>query len=97
VKRVLFVDDEPKILEGLQRLLRPQRYEWKMAFADGGEAALALLAHEPFDVVVTDMRMPGMAPASRVPLLHELGVAEQYPIFQERARLAASAAPRCEV
>lgn len=60
MKKILFVDDEPKILEGLQRMLRPQRREWKMCFAVGPEAALAMLDAEPFDVVVTDMRMPRM-------------------------------------
>ena len=70
--RVLFVDDEPKILEGLQRLLRPQRREWTMAFAEGGEPALALLAKEPFDVVVTDMRMPGMDGAALLETVREL-------------------------
>lgn len=60
MKRILFVDDEPKILEGLQRMLRPQRNEWEMAFAPGGEAALAMLAAESFDVIVSDMRMPGV-------------------------------------
>jgi DNA-binding NtrC family response regulator len=54
------VDDEPKILEGLQRMLRPQRQRWEMAFASGGEAALAQLEAAPFDVIVSDMRMPGM-------------------------------------
>ncbi len=58
MKRILFVDDEPKILEGLQRMLRPQRNEWEMAFAPGGEAALAMLEAETFDVIVSDMRMP---------------------------------------
>lgn len=60
MKRILFVDDEPKILEGLQRMLRPQRSEWEMAFAPGGEAALAMLEAESFDVIVSDMRMPGV-------------------------------------
>jgi HD-like signal output (HDOD) protein len=72
VKRVLFVDDERKVLEGLQRMLRPQRREWAMAFADGGEAALALLAQEPFDVVVTDMRMPGMDGAELLEKVRQL-------------------------
>src|ERR1017187_10837442 len=58
MRRVLFVDDEPRILEGLQRMLRPQRHEWEMAFAPGGEAALALMEASPFDVIVSDMRMP---------------------------------------
>lgn len=60
MKRILFVDDEPRILEGLQRMLRAQRREWQMVFAPGGEAAMAELTAAPFDVVVTDMRMPGV-------------------------------------
>ena len=60
MRHVLFVDDEPRILEGLQRMLRPQRQHWEMSFASSGEAALKLLAEKPFDVIVTDMRMPGM-------------------------------------
>lgn len=60
MKRILFVDDEPNVLEGLQRMLRPMRHEWEMAFASDGLAALALLESAPFDVVVSDMRMPRM-------------------------------------
>ncbi|MGB9624212.1 MAG: HDOD domain-containing protein [Phycisphaerae bacterium] len=59
-KRILFVDDEPNVLQGLQRMLRPMRNEWDAAFASGGPEALQKLAAEPFDVVVSDMRMPGM-------------------------------------
>ncbi len=57
---VLFVDDEPNVLQGLRRMLRHRRNEWDMHFADGGRAALAILAARPVDVVVTDMRMPEM-------------------------------------
>lgn len=59
-KRIIFVDDEPKILQGLERMLHPMRKEWEMKFAGSGAEALSLLQREPFDVVVTDMRMPGM-------------------------------------
>jgi len=59
-KRILFVDDERNILQGLQDLLRKQRKEWDMSFALGAPAALEELARAPFDVVVSDMRMPGM-------------------------------------
>lgn len=59
-KRILFVDDEAKLLEGLQRMLRPMRQEWEMRFVQSGGEALSLLEREPFDVVVSDMRMPGM-------------------------------------
>ena len=60
VRKLLFVDDEPKVLEGLRRMLRPLRDEWDMAFARGGPEALQLLGRDAFDVVVTDMRMPDM-------------------------------------
>lgn len=58
--RVLFVDDEPLVLQGLQRMLRPLRAEWEMAFVESGQAALQLMSEEPFQVIVSDMRMPGM-------------------------------------
>jgi putative nucleotidyltransferase with HDIG domain len=59
-KRILFVDDEPLVLQGLQRSLRSMRSQWEMEFAEGGAQALDIMARLPFDVVITDMRMPGM-------------------------------------
>jgi HD-like signal output (HDOD) protein len=58
--RALFVDDEPRILDGLRRSLRGKRGEWDMAFATDGVEALDLLGQASYDVVVSDMRMPGM-------------------------------------
>ncbi len=72
--RVLFVDDEVNVLSGLRRMLRGQRHEWDMLFANSGAEALELLANAPCDVIVTDMRMPGMDGAEL--LSH---VADQYP------------------
>ncbi len=66
---VLFVDDEPNVLSGLRRILRPLRSEWAAEFAEGGPQALAILEKAPYDVVVTDIRMPGM---SGVQLLEEV-------------------------
>jgi putative nucleotidyltransferase with HDIG domain len=60
MKRILFVDDESEFLDGIRRLLRTQRERWEMHFAIGGEAALLACETTSFDVVVTDMRMPGM-------------------------------------
>jgi CheY-like chemotaxis protein len=60
MSRVLFVDDEPRILDGLRRSLRGRRGVWDMAFAGGGAEALELMAGAPFDVIVSDMLMPGM-------------------------------------
>ncbi|HTV56437.1 MAG TPA: response regulator [Terriglobia bacterium] len=74
MRRILFVDDEPNVLQGLQRMLRSERREWEMSFAQGGQAALGMLEAGPCDVVVSDMRMPGMDGA--LLLAH---VREQYP------------------
>jgi putative nucleotidyltransferase with HDIG domain len=74
MKRILFVDDEPQVLAGLRDLLRKQRSQWDMVFALGGQAALDELANGAFDVVVSDMRMPGIDGAA---LLSK--VKEQYP------------------
>jgi len=59
-KRVLFVDDEQGILDGLRNRLRRKRDQWDMSFALGGKDALEQLSQQPCDVIVTDMRMPGM-------------------------------------
>jgi HD-like signal output (HDOD) protein/CheY-like chemotaxis protein len=60
MKRILFVDDESKILDGIRRMLHANRKRWDMEFAVGGEAALRACDTGSFDVVVSDMRMPGM-------------------------------------
>jgi HD-like signal output (HDOD) protein len=60
MKRILFVDDDASVLAALENMLRKRRGEWDMVFVVGGNAALAELEKGPFDVVVTDMRMPGM-------------------------------------
>jgi HD-like signal output (HDOD) protein len=58
--RILFVDDEVAILDGLRDLLRRERRRWDMVFAVGGVEALEELTRQSFDVVVSDIRMPGM-------------------------------------
>lgn len=60
MKRILFVDDDPQVFEALQQMLAPQDGQWEMSFAPEGEAALLLLAATPFDIVVSDLRMPRM-------------------------------------
>jgi HD-like signal output (HDOD) protein len=60
MRHVLFVDDDLDLLDGLRDALRPRRREWRMTFVAGGEAALGVLEREPVDIVVSDLRMPGM-------------------------------------
>ncbi|MEW5725205.1 MAG: HDOD domain-containing protein [Thermodesulfobacteriota bacterium] len=60
---ILFVDDEPHVLQGLKRVLRPLSRRWRLLFAESGREALTVLEKERCDVLVTDMCMPGMSGA----------------------------------
>ncbi len=58
ITRILFVDDEQRVLSGLRRILRGK---FELELAEGAEQALEVLKDtEPFAVIVADMRMPGM-------------------------------------
>jgi len=69
--RVLFVDDEPQVLHGLRDMLRKKRKVWDMTFVPGGEEALELLRTQSYDVLVSDMRMPGVDGATLLQFAHE--------------------------
>ncbi len=60
MRRILFVYDDENSLEGVKKILRPMRYEWEMEFVMSGEDALNFMSKGPYDVVVSDMRMPEM-------------------------------------
>jgi CheY-like chemotaxis protein len=64
--RILLVDDEPGIREGLAALLRKQGHEVRTA-ADCAAATAALVNAADFDVVVTDWRLPDGLAASFAP------------------------------
>ena len=58
-EKVLFVDDEPNVLEAIKRQLRKKNFTITVAL--GGNMALDVLKKEsPFAVIVSDMRMPKM-------------------------------------
>ncbi len=59
-RRVIFVDDEEKILKGLARILFEMEDRWDLAFALGAEEGLARMREAPADAIVTDLRMPVM-------------------------------------
>lgn len=60
MKRILFVDDDSNVLSGIRRMLYADRQRWEIRVAEGAEAALAEFAVDSIDVVVSDLRMPGM-------------------------------------
>jgi two-component system NtrC family response regulator len=57
--RILVVDDEPAQLELIGGFLKKQGFE--TALAESGEKALRLFQQEPFDLVLTDQRMPKLS------------------------------------
>lgn len=66
---VLCVDDEPNILAALHRVLRGAQVN--VLAAAGGEEALALLRAQPVDMVISDMRMPGIDGVQLLEQLHQ--------------------------
>jgi HD-like signal output (HDOD) protein len=60
MKNIVFVDDERELLDGLRARLYKHRSNWNMQFVESGEAALAIFEREPVDLIVSDVRMPGM-------------------------------------
>jgi len=68
--RVLIVDDEPDMLENCRRILSPRGYACLTA-GDGREG-LALLERERPDLLLTDLKMPGMDGMTLMRRAHEL-------------------------
>ena len=60
MKRILFVDDDQDLLDGLRSRLHKRRNDWDMVFVTSGLAAIEELSIKTADLVVTDVRMPGM-------------------------------------
>ncbi len=58
--KLLLVDDEPRVVSALERMMMQLADDWEVEIAESGRDALGILEGDPFDVVVTDMRMPGM-------------------------------------
>ncbi|HVZ36835.1 MAG TPA: response regulator, partial [Polyangiaceae bacterium] len=61
MKRILFVDDDAPLLEALRMRLRCMRSQWAMTFVDSGGQALKALQDERYDIIVSDVCMPGMS------------------------------------
>ena len=61
--KILFIDDEQKVLDGLKRSLRSKRHEWDMKFESDPTRALEDIGHNDYDFIITDLRMPGLTGA----------------------------------
>ena len=60
MRDILFVDDEPELLDSLRARLYKHRHEWNMKFVLSGADAIATLEQQRVDLIVSDVRMPGM-------------------------------------
>jgi DNA-binding NarL/FixJ family response regulator len=58
--KILFIDDDTNLLDGLRRSLHAQESVWEMSFAASAEEALSMCGTRRFDVVISDYKMPGM-------------------------------------
>ena len=68
--RLLLVDDHELVREGLRRVLDTAARGWSVEEADSGEAALQRLSEHAFDMVITDLSMPGMGGVALIRHLH---------------------------
>ncbi len=60
MKKVIFVDDEKNVLNGYRRMLRKGLDGFDFIFVSSGEQTLEALKKHQIDVIVADIRMPGM-------------------------------------
>ena len=70
--RILFVDDDPMVLSAFRRFLRRKMDKWDTEFCESGQHALERFGEQPFDIVVSDMRMPGMDGADLLKTVREI-------------------------
>ena len=60
MKKILFVDDDPNVIETFKKILFPMRKDWEMEFVFSAKDALKLMGKSSFDVIVSDLNMPDM-------------------------------------
>ncbi len=58
--KILFVDDEENIISAIKRMMHPMKNKWDVFFATDGNKALEILNKEKIDVIISDIRMPGL-------------------------------------
>ena len=74
MRKILLVDDDPNGIQEFKNMFQSTRSEWSIEYAKSGKEALDILNESPFDVVVSDMRMPQMDGVELLGI-----VTEQYP------------------
>ena len=70
--RVAFVDDDPRVLAGLSLAMRKMSAQWEMHFIERSPDVLEMSKEQPFDVIMTDLRMPEMTGLQLVKAVNDL-------------------------
>ncbi len=70
-KHILFVEDNPVLLSAYPMMLGSEAQRWEISLAPDGEAALEMMAQAPFDVLVSDLGLPGIGGIELIRLARE--------------------------
>ena len=98
--RIFLVEDHPAMQEAYAMVLEPEDDLSLCGAASSAEDALDRIREEPYDLVVTDIRLPGMTGVELVERLHDLQPAlrtlvitgHEETLFMDRARRAGASA-----
>jgi len=77
--RILFVDDEVPVLNGIRRIFQARRSDWELIFASSGKEAIQKASIMEFDLIVTDGKMPGMSGSEMLKEMKTKGLTKDIP------------------
>ncbi len=77
--RILFVDDEAPVLNGIRRIFQARRSNWELVFASSGKEAIQKVSVIDFDLIVTDGKMPGMSGSEMLREMKVQGLTKDIP------------------
>lgn len=80
-QHVLIIDDDKLVLMTLKRLLSKEGY--KISIAHGGQAALNLICDNDYDLIISDLKMPGMNGVETVTAIREYLVKNNKKVIPE--------------
>jgi response regulator RpfG family c-di-GMP phosphodiesterase len=69
LKKIIFVDDDPRVLEAFMRMTRKKADEWSCRFAKSADEAWEMILGDEPDAIVSDLNMPGKSGADLLELV----------------------------
>lgn len=77
--RILFVDDEVPVLNGIRRIFQARRSDWELVFASSGKEGIQKASIMDFDLIVTDGKMPAMSGSEMLKEMKSKGITKDIP------------------